>query len=201
MLWWRSQVEVFFTLERKRRSAVATCMVSSMALCKCGSPFSDVVQTLLTQRIASGSCSTGGSFIGSVMILHFCGATLVHNVPALLLHSHMGLSRICTTTAVGISRREIMHTLVLTQTQCISSGWNPHAQLWCVCKRSPRHRRKHAAKLCLTSERKVCADFCAPTCSRYSYTYRANLEKRTKTKCQSDVRWPKQFKTSRKTNH
>lgn len=27
----------------------------------------------------------------------------------------------------------------------------------------------------LTSERKVCADFWAPTCSRYSYTYSANL--------------------------
>lgn len=28
----------------------------------------------------------------------------------------------------------------------------------------------------LTSDRKVCADFCAPTCSRYSYTYNANLK-------------------------
>lgn len=28
----------------------------------------------------------------------------------------------------------------------------------------------------LTSDKKVCADFCAPTCSRYSYTYNANLE-------------------------
>lgn len=28
----------------------------------------------------------------------------------------------------------------------------------------------------LTSDRKVCADFCAPTCSRYSYTYNANLQ-------------------------
>lgn len=28
----------------------------------------------------------------------------------------------------------------------------------------------------LTSERKVCADFWAPTCSRYSYTYSANLQ-------------------------
>lgn len=37
----------------KRRRAVATCMVSSMASCKCGSPFSDLVQTLLTQRTAS----------------------------------------------------------------------------------------------------------------------------------------------------
>lgn len=27
----------------------------------------------------------------------------------------------------------------------------------------------------LTSDRNVCADFWAPTCSRYSYTYKANL--------------------------
>lgn len=25
------------------------------------------------------------------------------------------------------------------------------------------------------SDRKVCADFCAPTCSKYSYTYKANF--------------------------
>ena len=30
----------------------------------------------------------------------------------------------------------------------------------------------------LTSDRKVCADFCAPTCSRYSYTYSASLERK-----------------------
>lgn len=32
------------------------------------------------------------------------------------------------------------------------------------------HTQIQQAFLCLTSERKVCADFCAPTCSRYSYT-------------------------------
>jgi len=32
----------------------------------------------------------------------------------------------------------------------------------------------------LTSDRKVCADFWAPTCSRYSYTYRANLPRQKK---------------------
>lgn len=46
-------------------------------------------------------------------------------------------------------------------------------------EKNPIHL-KVILKLFLTSDRKVCADFCAPTCSKYSYTYKANLENKEK---------------------
>jgi len=35
-------------------------------------------------------------------------------------------------------------------------------------------------KCLLTSDKNVCALFCAPTCNKYSYTYSANLKYRGK---------------------
>ena len=40
-------------------------------------------------------------------------------------------------------------------------------------ERHKNHRKR-------TSDKNVCADFCAPTWSRYSYTYSANLKTETK---------------------
>lgn len=52
---------------------------------------------------------------------------------------------------------------------------------WAALANTYTNKPTHTSSVCLTSDRKVCADFCAPTCSRYSYTYRANLHRKNRT--------------------
>lgn len=58
---------------------------------------------------------------------------------------------------------------------------------WAALANTYTNTPTHIIFVCLTSDRKVCADFCAPTCSRYSYTYRANLHRKNTTQWKQRV--------------
>lgn len=69
---------------------------------------------------------------------------------------------------INVNRYARLSPFFLNQHRFISL-----AHIVTLCKEKKR-QGKH------TSDKNVCADFCAPTWSRYSYTYSANLKNKQK---------------------